>query len=58
MAVAEGVIKEKMEVVTPDGHGKVTKVTDRFIHVDLAGGLKGQYTVRDLNLAKKEESKK
>ena len=59
MAVAEGKLKVGQEVVTPDGHGKVTKVGERFISVDLDSKLKGQYTVRDLILpTKKEEPKK
>ena len=52
--VSDGVLKVGDKAGTPDGDGKVTKVTERFISVDLANGSKGQYTVKDLSVKVKE----
>ena len=50
MALDENKLKPGDDVLTPDGEGKVTKIGDRFISVDLKGGKKAEFEPKDLSL--------
>jgi len=60
MSIAEADLKGLVgeTVNTPDGPGKVTRVGDRYISVDLANKQKRQFDPREVSLAGKAEKKK
>ena len=42
-------------VSTPDGQGKVTKVGDRYVHIDLKDKSQRQFDPRELTVVKESK---
>ena len=51
--MADKMIAVGSTVTTPDGVGKVTKIGDRFISIDLANKTKAEFLIKEVLLSEK-----